>query len=263
VPLQDHMKLISTDDHVIEHPRVWLDRLPLADHELGPRIIDIARAGGSPAQGWLYEGEVFPSMALNAVAGKPKEEYGVDPTRFDELRLGAYVPEARVQDMDIDGVQAELCFPTFPRFCGTVFLKGKDKALARRCVQAWNDFIIDEWCSTAPDRLIPLILLPIWDVTLCVEEFDRCFAKGAKAISFPENPAALGLPRSIPTAGIRSSPASRKPACRSACISVRPDGPLRPRPTHRSPFRSRCTASIPWPPPPTFSFRRCSRSSTG
>jgi predicted TIM-barrel fold metal-dependent hydrolase len=194
VPLQDHMRLISTDDHVIEHPRVWLDRLPPADREQGPRIVDIARADGSSAEAWLYEGELFPSMALNAVAGKPKEEYGVDPTRFDELRLGAYVPEARVQDMDLDGVQAELCFPTFPRFCGTVFLKSKDKALARRCVQAWNDFMIDEWCGTAPDRLIPLILLPIWDVTLCVDELDRCLTKGAKAISFPENPAALGLP---------------------------------------------------------------------
>jgi len=56
--------------------------------------------------------------------------------------------------MDIDGVQAALCFPSFPRFAGTVFLQADDKALALLCVQAWNDFMIDEWCAAAPDRLI-------------------------------------------------------------------------------------------------------------
>ncbi len=193
MPLRDYMKLISTDDHVIEHPRVWLDRLPAADHEAGPRIVEIARANNEPAESWLFEGDLFPNTALNAVAGKPKEEFGVEPTRFDEVRPGAYDPDARIADMDIDGVYAQLCFPTFPRFCGTVFLKARDKGLALRCVQAWNDFILDEWCAAAPDRLIPLMILPLWDLQQCIVEFDRCAALGVKAVSFPESPAALGL----------------------------------------------------------------------
>jgi predicted TIM-barrel fold metal-dependent hydrolase len=194
MPLQDHMKLISTDDHVIEHPRVWRDRLPAADLEVGPRVVEVDRDGMAPAHSWLYEGELYPNMGLNAVAGKPKEEFGVEPTRFDEIRPGAYDPDARVADMDVDGVQAHLCFPTFPRFCGTVFLKSRDKGLAARCVGAWNDFILDEWCAAAPDRLIPLMILPFWDVPQSIAEMERCLAKGVKAISFPENPAPLGLP---------------------------------------------------------------------
>ena len=194
MPLRDHMKLISTDDHVIEHPRVFADRLPVADLEAGPRIVEVPRDGAPPTQAWLYESELHHNTALNAVAGKPREEFGVEPTRFDEIRVGAYDPRARVADMDIDGVQAQLCFPTFPRFSGTVFLRSQDKALAARCIAAWNDFSIDEWCAAAPDRLIPLILLPLWDVAASVAEIDRCASKGAKAISFPENPAPLGLP---------------------------------------------------------------------
>jgi predicted TIM-barrel fold metal-dependent hydrolase len=194
VPLRDHMKLISTDDHVIEHPGVWTDRLAGADLEQGPRIVEVPREEGPPAQAWLYEGELHYNTALNAVAGKPREEFGVEPTRFDEIRAGAYDPKARVADMDLDGVQAQLCFPTFPRFSGTVFLRAKDKDLAGRCVSAWNDFSIDEWCAAAPDRLIPLMLLPLWDVGASVAEIERCAAGGAKAISFPENPAPLGLP---------------------------------------------------------------------
>jgi len=194
MPLLDDMKLISTDDHVIEHPRVWADRLAAADLAEAPRIVEVPRDSGAPAQAWLYEGELHHTTALNAVAGKPREEFGVEPTRYDEIRPGAYDPRARVTDMDLDGVQAQLCFPTFPRFSGTVFLRGHDKGLAGRCIAAWNDFSIEEWCGAAPDRLIPLVLLPLWDVDASVSEIDRCAAKGAKAISFPENPAPLGLP---------------------------------------------------------------------
>jgi predicted TIM-barrel fold metal-dependent hydrolase len=194
MPLQDHMKLISTDDHVIEHPRVWLDRLPAADAERAPHIVEVDRDGTSPAQSWIYEGDLHPNMALNAVAGKRKEEFGVEPTRFDEIRPGAFDPVARLEDMDIDGVESTLCFPTFPRFAGTVFLKARDKALAARCISAWNDFMLDEWSAAAPSRLVSLMILPLWDVDASVAEMERCIAKGVKAISFPENPAPLGLP---------------------------------------------------------------------
>jgi predicted TIM-barrel fold metal-dependent hydrolase len=189
MPLRDDMKLISTDDHVVEHPRVWTDRLPSRYRDVGPRIVE---DGG--AQVWDFEGRRYPQIGLNAVAGRPREEYGLEPTRYDELRPGCYDPAARIADMDLDGVQAQLCFPTFPKFAGTVFLQGDDKELALACVQAYNDFMLEEWCGAAPDRLIPLVILPLWDPRLATQEVERCAAKGAKAISFPENPAPLGLP---------------------------------------------------------------------
>lgn len=194
MPLQPWMKLLSTDDHLIEHPAVWSDRLPEKYRETGPRIVEQPRAGGPPAEVWLYEGRVYPYIGLNAVAGKTPEEFGVDPTRYDEMIPGCYDPKARLVDMDLDGVWGALCFPSFPRFAGTVFLEGEDKELALLCVQAWNDFVLDEWCAPARDRFIPVVILPLWDVSLCVAEIHRSAAKGAKAISFPENPVPLGLP---------------------------------------------------------------------
>jgi predicted TIM-barrel fold metal-dependent hydrolase len=189
MPLQDHMKLISTDDHVIEHPRVWLDRLPAAMRDAGPRIVD-----EDGTQIWEYEGRRYPQMALNAVAGRPREEFGLEPTRYDQILPGCYDPVARVKDMDADGIEAQLCFPSFPKFAGTVFLQGKDRALALRSVQAWNDFMLDEWCAAAPGRFIPVVILPLWDPALAAAEVERTAAKGARTISFPENPAPLGLP---------------------------------------------------------------------
>lgn len=217
MPLQAHHKLISVDDHIIEHPRVWQDRLPEKFRERGPRVIEVSAAeegrkvratgtdnplragaaGRTVARGdevWLYEDRVYANWGISAVAGKPYEEFGDEPTRFDELRPAYYDPRERVKDMDEDGIQAMLCFPQFPRFSGTLFLQGEDKELAHACVQAFNDFVLDEWCAAAPDRFIPMIILPLWDPSRAVAEIERAAAAGAKAISFPENPTPLGLP---------------------------------------------------------------------
>lgn len=195
MPLQPYMKLISTDDHLIEHPRVFSDRLPRKYQDVGPRIVEMPReGGGAPSEVWHYEDRVYKYIGLNAVAGKKPEEYGTEPVRFDEMIPGCWDPKARLVDMDVDGVWGALCFPSFPKFAGTVFLEGNDKELATLCVKAWNDFNIDEWCATAPDRLIPLTLLPLHDVEACVTEIYRMAAKGSKAIAFPENPVPLGLP---------------------------------------------------------------------
>ncbi|WP_109526585.1 MULTISPECIES: amidohydrolase family protein [Nocardia] len=195
MPLQPWMKLVSVDDHLIEHPMVWQDRLPEKWKPVGPRIVERELIPGRPpAQVWLYEDRIYPYIGLNAVAGKKPEEYGLEPTRYEDMIPGCYDPKARVADMDIDGVEAMTCFPSFPRFCGTVFLEGQDKELAKACVQAYNDFVLDEWCAAAPDRFIPVVILPLWDAQASVAEIHRTVAKGAKAISFPDLPHALGLP---------------------------------------------------------------------
>ena len=96
--------------------------------------------------------------------------------------------------MDIDGCVASMGFPSFPRFCGQIFKEAKDKDLALLCVQAYNDFMIDEWCAAAPGRLVPLGIMPLWDVDLAVAEMDRTIAKGMRGFTFSEVPARLGLP---------------------------------------------------------------------
>lgn len=195
MPLQPWMNLVSIDDHLIEHPMVWYDRLPSKYRDTGPKIVEMPIAEGRPpAQVWDYEGRIYPYIGLNAVAGKKPEEYGLEPTRYDDMIPGCYDSKARVADMDIDGVEVMTCFPSFPRFCGTVFLEAEDKELAHLCVQAYNDFVLDEWCAVAPDRFIPVILLPLWDPQASVQEIHRTAAKGAKAISFPDLPQALNLP---------------------------------------------------------------------
>lgn len=189
MPLPADVQVVSVDDHVIEHPRVWLDRLPEKHKEAGPQIVEV-----DGKEMWRLEGQLRPNIGLNAVAGKDPKDFGMDPVRFDEMLPGCYDITKRVEDMNTDGVHVQLCFPSFPGFAGSTFLGMQDKELAERCVQAWNDFIIDEWCAGAPGRMIPMVLVPFWDVEASVREVQRTAAKGAKAISFTESPHNIGLP---------------------------------------------------------------------
>jgi predicted TIM-barrel fold metal-dependent hydrolase len=96
--------------------------------------------------------------------------------------------------MNVNGVIASLCFPSFPRFCGQIFYEAEDKDLAAVCVRAYNDWMIDDWCASVPGRFIPMAIIPLWDPQLAVTEIERVSAKGARAIAFSENPAPLGMP---------------------------------------------------------------------
>jgi predicted TIM-barrel fold metal-dependent hydrolase len=190
MPLQKHHQILSVDDHLIEHPRVWTDRVPTRFLDSAPTIIEDDKGHHV----WRYEGKIYPQIGLNAVAGKEAEDYGMEPVRYEDMIPGSYDTAARVEDMDLDGVRAGMCYPSFPGFAGRVFLQAKDHELAELCVRAWNDFHIDEWCGSAPGRFIPLVMAPVWDTAATVTEIERMAAKGAKGLTFPENPAPLGLP---------------------------------------------------------------------
>jgi predicted TIM-barrel fold metal-dependent hydrolase len=110
------------------------------------------------------------------------------------MRPGCYEPSARLADMDLNRTERSLCFPTFPRFAGQVFLEAEDKDLAAACVRAFNDWMIEEWCGDSGGRLIPLCLVPLWDPTAAAAEVRRNAARGCRAIAFTELPSNLGLP---------------------------------------------------------------------
>lgn len=107
-----------------------------------------------------HRGRTICTIGLNAVTGKDPKDFGVDPVRFDEMLSGCYDVTARLPGMDLDGVGAQMCFPSFPEFAGGTFFAAEDKELGAACVVAWNDFIVDEWSAAAPDRFIPMVKVP-------------------------------------------------------------------------------------------------------
>jgi predicted TIM-barrel fold metal-dependent hydrolase len=186
----DEMIFVSVDDHVVEPPDLFEGRMPAQHAEQAPRVVRNDRGDDV----WVFDGQDIPNIGLNAVAGRPKEEYGIDPTSFDEMRPGCFDVHERVKDMSAGGVLASMNFPSFPSFSGRLFLPTADKELAASVVRAYNDWHIDGWCGASPDRFIPMALPMLWDPELTAQEVRRVAAKGCHSLTFTENPAKLGLP---------------------------------------------------------------------
>jgi len=182
--------LVSVDDHVVEPPDVFVGRVPKKYEDLAPKLI--VRDDGTEA--WEYLGNLSQSVGLNAVVGRPPEDYGLEPAAFSDMRKGCYDSHARVRDMDANGVLASLNFPSWPGFAGRQFQMTPDKDMALALLQAYNDWHIDEWCGQHPGRFIANCLVPIWDPALMAKEVHRIVAKGCHSVTFSENPAHLGLP---------------------------------------------------------------------
>jgi predicted TIM-barrel fold metal-dependent hydrolase len=182
--------LISVDDHVLEPADLWTNRVPAKDRDRAPHM----ELDDKGMDYWVYDGKRYPSSGLSAVAGKSKEEFSPEPLPYSEMRPGCYDPRARLADMDQAGILASLCFPTVTRFCGQLFSEAGDREFGFTCLQAYNDWMIEEWCGAAPGRYIPLVLIPLWDPKLAAKELERCAAKGATTFAFSENCEPLGLP---------------------------------------------------------------------
>ena len=121
--------------------------------------------------------------------------YNVNPSKYSEMRPGCFDVHERVRDMSAGGVLGGLNFPNWTGFSGQVLNEGPDRKLNLVMIQAYNDWHVDEWCGAyRVDRFIPCGLLPLFDVELASQEVHRLAAKGCRAVTFSENPAALDMP---------------------------------------------------------------------
>jgi predicted TIM-barrel fold metal-dependent hydrolase len=182
--------MVSVDDHLVEPPDLFEHTIAERFKDRAPRVV----RQDDGADVWSFEGSIIPNIGLNAVAGRPREEYGIEPTAFDEMRPGCWDVHERVKDMDAGGVLGSMCFPSFPGFSGRLFAASADKDLALAVLRAYNDWHVDVWCAAYPGRFIPMGLPVLWDPDLAAAEVRRLADKGVHSLTFTENPATLGYP---------------------------------------------------------------------
>ena len=180
--------LISVDDHILEPPNLWVDRVASKDRDRAPHM----EVDDSGMDVWVYDGKRMPSSGLSAVVGKSKEEFSPEPLNYSEMRPGCYDAKARLEDMDRSGVLASLCFPTLPRFCGQLFMEASDREFGFQCLQIYNDWLVEDWCGVAPGRYIPLMLIPMWDPALAVTGDGAHGGQGRHGLRVLREPGTLG-----------------------------------------------------------------------
>jgi predicted TIM-barrel fold metal-dependent hydrolase len=186
-----HFPFISVDDHIVEPPHTFSGRMPEKFADRAPRVVE-----KDNAHVWVYDGNEIPNVGFNAVVGRPLDEWGFEPQRFEHMRRGSWDIHERVKDMDLSGVYASLSFPSFlPGFAGQrLQLSTKDPELALAAVRAWNDWHLEEWHGSYPDRIIPCQIPYFLDPEVGAQEIYRNAERGFKAVTFSEGPHMLGLP---------------------------------------------------------------------
>src|SRR5262249_6492933 len=165
---------------------VWTQRMSRT--QWGDRMPHIA-AQPDGTECWMVDGVKLPMSGV-ASAGAAMSDRTREPQRWSEVPNVAYDPTARLQAMDVDGVDASVLYPTVAGRAGETFGRLADPELELACVQAYNDWLIEEWGAASP-RFIPQCIVPLAPIEATVSEIKRAVAKGHRGVVLPSVPMML------------------------------------------------------------------------
>ncbi len=170
-------RLIDADCHVVEPPHIWERWLPKKFQDRAPRLVKDEEGGDA----WkLGEGAPLMYIGLVATPGMRYEDIKWKGYTYETVRKGCWDGKARLEDMDIDGVDAEFIYPSQRTMF--YFMGNPDRDFHRAGVQAYNDFMNDEFCANDPERLFFLAQMPNLGVDEMIAEMKRCREKGARGV---------------------------------------------------------------------------------
>ena len=161
-------KIVSADSHVNPHPTFWAEYLPRRFKDRAPRYEQT-----TDGDFLVFEGRRTPISTLGAMAGRKYQDYAATG-KVDETRPGGWVPEARIEDLDLDEVDAEVLYGGGP-------LGAADVELHLASFRAYNDWLAD-FCGYAPDRLLGMAYIPMVGVGVAIEEMRHVHRKGLRGV---------------------------------------------------------------------------------
>ncbi|MBI3742665.1 MAG: amidohydrolase [Chloroflexi bacterium] len=166
--------VISADSHVNPSPAIYAERLPAQFRDRAPRMV---RRGDEEVA--VFEGREERFTFLASSAGHKYEDFRPQARNYQEGRPGGYDPRARIADMDVDGVDADVLFGH--ALGGGVALNPAERPLRFAMMQVYNDWLA-EFCKTAPDRLVGIAEIPHWDLDLATGEARRAAKLGLRGV---------------------------------------------------------------------------------
>ena len=170
--------LISSDSHVNPPVEMWRDYLPAKFRDAAPRMEHADDGDFS-----VFEGRRRPIQAGSAMAGRPPQEFAPTVRRQNDLRSGGWEPAARIEDQDVEGVEAEILFGSV----GEAPLMSQDPALTRAGFTAYNRWLAD-FCSYAPSRLIGVGCIPCDDPDDALGELELVAQLGMRGVVISHTP---------------------------------------------------------------------------
>lgn len=176
--------MVSADSHICEVPDLWATRLQASLRDRAPRIV--RNLNGIAGDFFVCEG--VPPRAIFAAFGagvQPCELNNLRARGFDAAPACVWSAAARIADQEVDGVIAEVLYPTM----ADLVMGIEDPLLRLACLRSYNDFLA-EYCSYDRSRLIGLALIDVDDVNEGALEIERCYRMGLRGIVLRADPPA-------------------------------------------------------------------------
>jgi predicted TIM-barrel fold metal-dependent hydrolase len=177
-------KVITADNHLIEPPNTFIDRVPAKYKDVAPRLV----RGKDGGDGWSLDGSI-PETTIGVGRGLGNVNPGMHirtaprGLRWEEVVPGNYDGAAHIKDMESDGIQAAVVYPQMVYQAYTTL---KDRELGLACLRAFNDWLLEDFTAVDPKRLVGMSMVP-WEhpLDVLVAELERILKKGARAVFLP------------------------------------------------------------------------------
>jgi uncharacterized protein len=186
---RSEIQVIDSDTHVTESPDLWTSRLPARWREMAPQV-DTDPVSG--LEKWRVGDVWLGPVGQFTHAGWHEFFPGCPPT-LEEADPGAWNPKARLERMDEYGIHAQVLYPNIMGFDTWVFMHHQDQEFALGCVSAYNDFQT-EFAAADPGRLVPITVVPYWNLDAAAKEIKRCAAMGHRGLLWANKFEQVGLP---------------------------------------------------------------------
>jgi len=173
-----NIPVIDVDTHLLEPADLWTKALPKKWHDQAPHVVSDPKTGRLR---WQVGDTLVNPIGMFAQAGWGEYPPSCPPT-WEDIQPGAYDPVERLKQMDAFGIQTQVLYANIVGFHGWALLK-LDPEVRNACVRVYNDYQT-EFCATDPTRLVPITVLPFWDVEASVAELIRCAEMGHKGLNF-------------------------------------------------------------------------------
>jgi predicted TIM-barrel fold metal-dependent hydrolase len=182
-------RVISSDNHVWEPADLWTTRLAAKFRDRAPRIVHLEGVEGVANGDWWFLGDhkltgAF-SGAQTGLRFEEPEKLSLEAS-YSDVRPGGYIPEEHVKDMDLDGIDVSIVYPTV----GLLLFCAPDSGLLTAIFKTYNDWV-GEFCGAIPKRLKGIGMVNLDDVQEGISELERCaklgFAGAMITVYPPEN----------------------------------------------------------------------------
>ena len=187
------LAIIDADTHIVEHAELWTSRAPASLKDRVPRVEDV-----DGLETWVMDGNVlgraYRGGVIRADGEKIETDVAYSEWRLEDIHAGSYDLKARLAVMDAAGITAQVAFPNNLGLGGQgVANASSDRALLDACIEMYNDYGAELQAGSG-NRILPMAVMPAWDVDACVREARRAHSLGLRGVNITSDPSDQGAP---------------------------------------------------------------------